>query len=226
MIEKMKEKKEAQSEGGDPLPPTKPKTDGFRAAPADDKLLITIENLTSHRGFEKVQELYFIILGIDPSGNAGTVKSGDGESVSLLDRVLPEGLDASKFFFNAVTPIFKIRRRRQHDFPGGLPLFYGVPGDLISIYLAVVESDRGARELGQALGQMPTELPEGLVGGNLTAAFPWLIKSFEMALLHNKDDIRYTNVFTFRERDDFMAGTHSFSNQRVSLTMSVDAPEF
>ncbi len=45
-----------------------------------------------------------------------------------------------------------------------------------------------------------------------------VIKFIEIVLIANKDDIRYTNVLTFRERDNWLQGTHTdWGNHRINM---------
>jgi hypothetical protein len=53
-------------------------------------------------------------------------------------------------------------------------------------------------------------------------AFGLVIKVVEQALLNNRDDIQYTNVFTFKDSNDYLRGNHIVGNQKVTLEVSVE----
>lgn len=183
-------------------------------------------------------ETYFVAFGYNIPGSGGVSKNdapGFGPSESL-QGLFPLDSPLSRFFHLVVTPIFKIRKRRTHTFLGGLPLYYGDPGELSSLYLAVMESDRGSRKAGKALSDAMAAMPtDGLFAaiGTLAAsanpelalvkqAFGLLVKVIEAALLNNKDDIRYTNVMTFKSGNDWLVGDHSgVGNHRLRMDISV-----
>lgn len=52
--------------------------------------------------------------------------------------------------------------------------------------------------------------------------FSKLIKAVELNILEHKQHIRYTNVFTFRENDDWLEGGHKdWGDHRMSMTLNV-----
>lgn len=112
------------------------------------KLLFSLEDITPTRSFEIIKEQYFVIFGYDPAGKAETL-SFEGDNI--LSSLTGANAKLKQWFFMGVTPIFKIRRKRKHVFPGGLPLYYGHKTDMTSIYLAVVESDQNIRNAGKSL---------------------------------------------------------------------------
>lgn len=198
------------------------------------KLLTSIENVRIHRDIEIVTETYFVALGYDLQGKASNDVTELDETLSVL---MPQDKGLSRFFHLVTTPIFKIRKRQTHQFLGGLPIYYGAPGPVSSLYLAVLESDKGAREAGATLGKVMKEIPtDGLfeILGTLAATavpqvelikqgFSLLVKVVEAALLGSKDRLRYTNVLTFKESNDWLVGTHeNVGNDRVSITLSVE----
>ena len=176
-----------------------------------------------------------MVLGYEISDEATREKMPD--DFQQLDHLLPSGTEiASKIFYAWTSPMFKVRKGQKHVFPGGLPLYHGSPGPITSLYLAVMESDQGARDLGQLLQNNNESLNSFAdLAGNITAgasvavvkdAFKFLIKGVETILLANKDDIRYTNVFTFKESDDWMAGVHTdWGNHRIEMTIEVEPPD-
>ncbi len=201
----------------------------------NDKLLVSLENVTPLRGAEKMQEIYFIILGYDIEGNGRAPLQTDGEN--FLKSLLPENTDTSKWFFDLATPVFKMRRKRRHVFPGGLPLYYADPGKIASFYFAIIESDRGQRELGQIIKEEKEKINVNPLIDKIAAvasmANPttalikegWglAIKAIETLLIKNGDDIRYTNVFTFKESDNYLIGSHDdWGNQRMDFTVEVE----
>lgn len=210
----------------------------FGYAPGNGKLLVSLEDLTMRRGMEIIQEVYIVVLGFNPYGT-GQTKPLITDSDPLLDRLFPDGSDGRNFFYGEVTPIFKMKKNRKHVFPGGLPLFYGFPSSLTSFYMAVMESDRGAREIGKLLADnkkmMKETLDELKVLPQLAqsakfdlvrASFLAMTQVLQSLLLNNKDDLRYSNVFTFRQEEDYLAGVHeNWGDHRVGMTLEVVAPE-
>jgi hypothetical protein len=196
-----------------------------------DKLLIELENFTMLRGAEKRQEVYFVFLGYDPEGKA----SAKARNLAVkenpeLDPFVPAEKSLKKYFYMGSSPIFRVRKHRTHVFPGGYPIYYDVPSDIVSFYMAVVESDRGARkifpELFKSKGPARTLLDQAVALLKVTKpelaliqeAFGLIIKAVELVIL--QDDIRYTNVLTFKKHDGYLAGTHdSWGNQRVAFTI-------
>lgn len=200
-----------------------------------DKLLVSLEDITPLRGRERIQEIYFIILGYDIEGRGRDPLQTEGKN--FLEILLPENFKNQKWFFDLATPIFKMRKKRKHPFPGGLTLYYGEPGEIASFYFAVIESDRKIREFGEMLAKTRKDLNvEPLIdriGEVASMANPTIkvikegwglaIKVLETLLIKNGDDIRYTNVFTFRESDNYLRGSHSdWGNQRMNFTIDVE----
>jgi hypothetical protein len=209
--------------GDPPIPPIKPPSP-FNLTSSLDKLLVTLEELTPLRG-ERMQEIYFVILCHDPHGKPESFKVPQGKSI--LAELLPNAPDLDKFFYGVVTPIVPMRLRKPHCFDGELCLFHGVPGELKSLYLAVVESDSPDRNLGQSIRETHQSinselLPEQKDHG---AAFAWMVRVLELALLRKGDQLCYSNVFTFHKQDDYLAGNHTFANQWISFNLEVEPPE-
>jgi hypothetical protein len=200
-----------------------------------DKMLISIEDVTPLRGVEKIQEIFFLFLGYDVTGQAKKVPlSSDNEQ---LTRIRPQNTPLEKWFYFGASPIIKMRKNRKHVFPGGYTVFYGVPGEIVSFYFAIVESDRGARDIGKMIQSITAaraanpliESAASLLGAAspqiaaIREAFGLIIKGLEVALINNRDDIRYTNVLTFRESDGYLVGTHDdWGNQRIAFTLQVE----
>jgi hypothetical protein len=198
-----------------------------------DKLLVSLRELVPLRGRERMQEIYIVTLGYDPAGKADSIEHpADGSA--FFEALKPENAKLRKWYYGIVTPILKIRKGKGKRFPGGLPLFYGEPGKFVSFYFAVWESDKRGREAGRVLsGLMKKAEADPLLGSvleiakiarptanRIASSFPMAIKAIEVALLKNKDDLRYTNVFTFRKSEDFLAGTHrDWGDHRIKLTI-------
>jgi len=200
-----------------------------------NKLLISIEDVTPLRGIEKVQEIFFLFLGYDVSGQAQKAPLPDDNP--LLNRVKPENAALENWFYFGASPIIKMRKNRKHVFPGGYTVYYGEPPEIVSFYFAIIESDRGARDVGRMIESVMAakaanpliEAAATLLGATspqlavVREAFGLVIKGLEVALINNRDDIRYTNVLTFREREGYLAGTHEdWGNQRVAFTLRVE----
>lgn len=199
-----------------------------------EKLLVSLEELTSLRGIEKMQEIYIVVLGYDLSGSSNGIAYDDG-----ID-FLPKNANLKKWVYGFASPIFKIRRKNKHVWPGGLPLFYGEPGDITSIYLAILECDQGSRKAGEKVAALREAMSNK--GSNplievalklskvaspqialIQEAFSFTIKGIETALLKNKDDLRYTNVFTFKKSDNYLVGRHDdWGDHRIELTIDVE----
>ena len=202
-------------------------------------LLFSIEDIALRKGFERVKETYFVMFGYAPEGNAEEV-SFDG--CDVLRELTGEHAKLKQWFFLGYTPIFPIKKgiENKHPFPGGLPLYSGPKTEPTSVYLAVMEHDGALRDAGQALGEfigrvdtnplMDAALklaaatqPQAALVKN---AFALAIKGVEVALIRNRDDIDYTNVFTFKGSNGFLVGTHSdWGNHRVDMTFSVEIGE-
>ncbi len=198
-----------------------------------EKLLISIEDVTPLRGMERIQEIFFVFLGYDVSGNAIKAPLAVAEN-PLLERITPQDANLTKWFYMGASPVIQMRKGRVHVFPGGYPVFYGEPGDIVSFYLAIIESDRGARQIGEIMKEVTSDISANpLIDAAATLAgtaapqvalvkeaFGLLIKGVEAALINNRDDIRYTNVLTFRKREEYLRGSHSdWGNQRVAFTL-------
>jgi len=199
---------------------------------SDEKLLISFDDMTPLRGFEKRQEIYFVFLGYQPGGNAdsgGSLAENDNE---LLDRFIPDHAELKKWFYMGASPVLSMRKKHKHVFPGGYPIYYDVPEDLVSFYVAIMESDQGSRAVGEILQQvfgddnnkqLTDQVLDLLGAGAYKPAFSLAIKALEVVLLNNKDDMRYSNVWTFRKSEDYLAGTHSdWGNQRIAFTVDSD----
>ncbi|MFQ5669101.1 MAG: hypothetical protein ACE5HD_01120 [Acidobacteriota bacterium] len=200
-----------------------------------DRLLISLDDMTPLRGRETVQEIFFILLGYDPRGKAGEMPLA--ETYPQVARVLPEGASLRKWFYAGVTPVITMRKGIKHRFPGGFPLYDCLPPEIVSFYFAVIESDRSARDTARILAgiqggsnepslirdasDLITSMQPG--GAILRQALGLLVKGVEVALINNRDDIRYTNIFTFKSRENYLAGTHTdWGNQRIALTLRVE----
>lgn len=199
-----------------------------------EKLLFSVEDITPKTGFELVKEQYFVMFGYDPNGKANELSFDD----NVIPNVIGNDKRLSHWFFGGITPIFKVRKGRKHIFSGGLPLYYGPKTDMTSIYVVVMESDQKSRDAGlvlrdflktidtNSLMQKALELAAALTQPEITLAkeaFSLAIKALEEALIRNGDDISYTNVFTFKNSNNFLLGTHdNWGNQRVDLTFSVE----
>ncbi|MEO0321758.1 MAG: hypothetical protein AAF447_02295 [Myxococcota bacterium] len=205
------------------------------------KLLVTLDDLTVRGSLEIRQEIYMVGLGYRVWDGTPTKSEGiaiDHDSSDVMDSIAPDRLGSlQNWYFAFATPIFKIRKRRRHVFPGGLPLFLGDPGENVSFYLAIMESDEGHREAGKTMAKAVDALkPDGLFDAIFKVAetaapqaalvkqgFSALVKVFELALLNKKDEIKYTNVFSFRNSNDYLEGSHSdFGNRRAKFTMTAE----
>ena len=222
----------------DPEQPTEPKTLLFGNEIRDSNLLVSLEDITILRDREAWPEIYFVVVGYDTNGRIQDLAwPREARSVNLP---LPKGALAGKVFYLWISPITSVRRGRKHVFPGGLPLFYGDPGKLTSLYFAVMESDERGGDVGKALQSyleanqeanyksflsLATGITDTTQIEVVKQAFQFLIGAVQTFFINSRDDIRYTNVFTFREQEGYLAGTHSdWGNQRVSLTLEVEAP--
>ena len=200
-----------------------------------EKLLFSVEDITPNFDMEIVKESYFVIFGYDPTGKAEALSFNDGNEI--LKDLSGDHAKLKQWFFMGITPIFKTRWRDKHVFPGGLPLYHGPKTNLTSIYVAIMESDRGAKDAGNVLRDMMSKVdinPLMDAALNLAAvtqpqvalikpAFSLTIKAIEEALIRNGDDIDYTNVFTFKESNSFLAGKHAdWGNHKLKLTFSID----
>ena len=205
------------------------------------KLLVTLDDLTVRGSLEIRQEVYMVGLGYRVWEGSPTDSKGieiDHDSSDVLDLLSSDKVGNLKnWYFAFATPIFKIRKRRKHVFPGGLPLFFGQPGDGLSFYMAIMESNEGHREAGKTLRTAVDALDtDGLFDAVLEVAatanpttaliktgFSALVKVFELALINKKDEIKYTNVFSFRESNGFLEGSHSdWGNRRAEFTMTAE----
>ena len=204
-------------------------------SPAKSKLLVTLDDVTPLRGWERMQEVYAVVLGYDVTGKVDLNQSpGDNP---LLDNLFPEGHSGRNYYYGTISPVIKMRRNRQHVFPGGFPLFYADPYPWTSFYFALVESDAAARDWGKVLkdGRKDFQgvfdgaldkIAKETTGGAISGVFQLLTKGLELILLNNRDDLRYSNVFTFREEDHWLGGTHrDWGNHRMGFTVSVDPPQ-
>jgi hypothetical protein len=196
------------------------------------RLLASINHITMFRG-ELNPEIYFVVLQ----------RKADARPNSDALQAVALGEDISGWFSLEVTPQFKLRKRENHTFIGGLPIFEGDPGEKSTVYLAVVDSDRGARHIGGVLSDLFTkkrgdesalslvkQVARLIKQGDMTTsmaktALSLLIKGVEVALINNRDDIQYTNVFTFKTSNDYLAGKTPFSNQRVRGELEVEVLE-
>jgi hypothetical protein len=215
--------------------------DGGSLLSKPNQLLFSVEDVRVNRDIEIFTETYFVSLGYaaDPGADGCTaVTNNCAHTVrpDELELITPSNVALAKWFHITTSPIFRIRRHRKHTFVGGLPLYFGSPGTISSVYLAVLEGDRRARQAGQSIRQAMEVLPTEGVFQALGAlshtgsppialvkqAFGLVIKVVEQALLNNRDDIQYTNVFTFKESNDYLRGNHIVGNQKVTLEVSVE----
>lgn len=210
--------------------------------PSPKRLLFSVDEIEIERDREMFTETYFVSLGYaatlqDGKCHAVTGNEAPKATDEILDLITPTDVGLKDWFHITTSPIFKLRRRRAHSFVGGLPLYYGVPGAVSSVYLAVMEGDKRARQAGEAIRKAVDKLPTTGVFdalGKLAAvgataeialvkeAFSLVVKVVEQALINNRDDISYTNVFTFKESNDYLRGVRKVNNQRVALTVSAE----
>lgn len=203
-------------------------------------LLFSLENLKIFRDLEIFTETYFVTLGtsfdVQEAGACSPKTDNAAAEVSGEVRGLLPGEGLGRWFHVSTTPIFRLRRNRRHVFPGGLPLYYSKtrPGTVTSVYLAVMESDRRARDVSELLAATMAELPTtgAFVALQqvtqtdapdlmlLKQAFGLLVKVVEQALINNHDDICYTNVFSFKPSNDYLRGRFQVGSHKVSLTLS------
>lgn len=191
------------------------------------KLLVEINDFTPLRGGELIQEIYMIVLGLNTQQHESS-SAPDSPDLRIIED--PKLLG---WYYLQVTPIIQCKRGQKHTFPGGLPIFYNDPGDLASIYLAFMESDaklRKSKDLIAVLKESVQGISDILAPLLTTPTFavakqllPLLLKVIETALIKNNDDLRYTNVLTFRKGENFLTGTHAdFGNQRIDFTLTVE----
>lgn len=196
------------------------------------KILVTLDDITIKKGFERKQEIYFVVFGYDPSGQADTIELKDQEDGWEL--LVPETGELKRWFFGMITPIVQMRKKKKHDFPGeGIILHYGEAKRLVSFYMAIVDSDRRSRNTGNDLKDFFEKLDLGSLGDLVNpAGIPVKAISSGVNLIgsmignilsKNKDDIKYSNVFTLAEWDNYLQGTHTdWGNEKVSFTMDID----
>ena len=197
------------------------------------KILFSLEEITPYSIKEIMKEQYFVTLIYDPSGG---IEELELDEKNILKDITGEYSELSKWVFIGVSPIFKLRRKRKHVFPGGLPLYYGAKKDLISIYLAVMESDYKVRKVGGIFKRL-TEQKEmnSLLDATLTLtslaksevvlakkSFGLMIKALERILINNGDDIDYTNVFTFKESNNYLEGVLQLKSHKFDFKFSVE----
>ena len=64
---------------------------------------------------------------------------------TLYGRKAKYSNSVSDFFYAWTSPVYQIIKERVHKFPHGLPLFYGTPDQVASIYLAVFQLNPEAK---------------------------------------------------------------------------------
>jgi hypothetical protein len=208
-------------------------------------LCVTLEDVTVLDDREDTWELYFLVLGYDLTGKADQTKTPyvDGSNDFLGNVITSKGLILKKWFYSTVTPIFQIERTYKHSFPGGLPLHYGESDDVVSFYFAILDSDQPSRNIGEAINKIfingenkavnsfldeigellkkADDLPIEALKGTIKQAFGLLINSVTTILINNKDDLKYTNVFTFASYNNYLIGSHDdWGNQRMKFTVT------
>jgi hypothetical protein len=206
------------------------------------KLLFSVDDIEIDRDVEMFTETYFVSLGFAVTAEGGRCKpvtSNEPRSATseALDLLIPFDAALGSWFHVTTSPLFRIRRRRVHPFVGGLPMYYGAPGVVSSIYVAVMEGDKNARKAGEVLAAAMSDLPtDGVFAaiGKLASAgaapelalvkeaFSLVVKIVEQALINNRDDIQYTNVFTFKASNNYLRGVRKVNNHKVSLTVSAE----
>lgn len=198
------------------------------------KLLVTLVDYTPIKG-ESLQESYFVILGYDPDGKAEDSEIVDGEGF-LGGAATPEA-KLTRWYYGQVTPIINIRKNTRHTFPGELVLHYGPLPTLTQFYFAAMDSDRGSRDAGKVLGDAFASGPDfaGDVATLLGAGMPTvsvvrqgfsiLQKGISALLLSNKDDVRYSNIFSLRDTNDYLQGIHALSSDRAKANIRIVVDE-
>jgi hypothetical protein len=197
-------------------------------------LIFSLDDFTALTGWESEKEAYCVTFGYDRNGNAEAIPV---TGVNILADLTGKQTDLKRWFFLGLTPMIKVRKKHKHVFPGGLPIYCGPKSDFISVYLAIMESDEKSRDAGLALREfmkgvdtnplmkaalaLTTMTQPEIAAVNLAVSLA--IKGIEEALIRNGDDIDYTNVFTFKESNDYLVGKHTnWGNQRYNLSFSVE----
>ncbi|MEO1053471.1 MAG: hypothetical protein AAFX87_22745 [Bacteroidota bacterium] len=207
------------------------------------RLTVKLNDLTVMKGFERKQEIYFVIFGYDPNGKAGdhkiNFKDGDAqkEAENLFNPIMPGYENLKKWYFSQMTPIVKVKKKLKKTFFGGVVLFDGKVSDLTSFYLAILDSDGKSRDVGDKLENVFKNLGDGddsllkaILEGNPQAAllekgFNFISGTVVDILQKNKDDVKYTGIFTFDKNDDFSVGEHEIVDFKVKFNFEVDYDE-
>jgi len=158
-------------------------------------------------GGESRKEIYVMSFAADLNSRVKKRQPAVGAANETIDRLTPEG---SEFFVLSVSNVFEgIKNRVPLSLSGDGVVLYPPrdPKGMLGLYFAVVESDRGTREVGALLGSI-FKLPEvkstlGAVAkytaamlmsaavppAVLTAAFGAVATALPVVLKANKDDV-------------------------------------
>jgi hypothetical protein len=178
-----------------------------------------------------MQDIYMVVMGLNPSAGANASVTVSGSTT------IPMPKELQGWFYIQISPFLEMRRDHKFTFPGGFPLYYADPGDLASIYFAVVRSRDKTRTqaaivsgignaLSKVVGSIGTiaSLTNPAAAGVTAVAtlIPIIANIVQTEMINCKDNLRYTNVLTFRKSEKYLVGKHTdWGTQRADMTLDV-----
>jgi hypothetical protein len=178
-------------------------------------LRVVIDEIKYLGDQKEARNFYFAILRFNRSSKY--VNLGN----DIIRELFPNGSKLSKWFSLEISPVFSIPKGAYwHAYINKYPIYDGDIIDPLNIYVAVMETKgsprrdimksllddeaikRGIDSLTDFMGDTAWSLTKP---DSLKTIFSLLIKLIETSLINAQDDIRYTNVFTFRDNNGFLA---------------------